>query len=121
MNKLNSLPELIGKAARRGTLLLLCQGPGSLITERHDRHEHKYLLILHIAGVWHLLGINAKWFALGRVHSYDAMVYHVLQVGKTSPDVEKVVVRVVTGPREPNPKEKKTYSLNKVQRTRSQF
>lgn len=53
-----------------------------------------------------MLGINAKRLALGRVHFYDAMVYHVLQVGKTSPNVVQVVVRVVTSPREPNPVEK---------------
>lgn len=54
-----------------------------------------------------MLGVNAKRLALGRVHSDDAMVYHVLEVGKTSPNVVQVVVRVVTSPREPNPEEKK--------------
>lgn len=68
-----------------------------------DRLEHSYLLILHVARVRHLLGIYTKWLALRRVHSNDAMVYHVLQVGKASPNVRQLIVRVVTGPREPNP------------------
>lgn len=53
-----------------------------------------------------MLGINTKRLALGRVHFNNAMVYHVLKVGKTSPNVGQVVVRVVTGPREPNPEVK---------------
>lgn len=56
-----------------------------------------------------MLGINTKRLTLGRVHSYDAMVYHVLQVGKPPPNVGQVVVRVVTSPREPNPDEKKAH------------
>lgn len=60
-----------------------------------------------------MLGINTKRLALGRVHLDDAMVYHVLQVSKTSPNVVQVVVRVVTSPREPNTREKKKHSLKK--------
>lgn len=73
-----------------------------------DRHENSYLLVFHVARVRHLLGINTKQLALGRVHSYDAVVHHVLQVGEAAPYVVQLVVRVVTGPREPNPWGKQT-------------
>lgn len=60
-----------------------------------------YSLIIHIAGVRHLLGVNTEGLCLSRVQPYNGVVHHVLQVSEATPYIAQVVKAVVPGPRSP--------------------
>lgn len=71
--------------------------------------------VIHVAWIRHLLDVDPERPVVACVKLDDAMFNHVLQVGKTSPDVPLVLHRVCSGAGVPVP-ESSCYWLKRGQR-----
>lgn len=62
-----------------------------------------YIHVIHVTRIGHLLHINSCLLLRACLHPDDCLFYHILQVGKASPNVAHVLKGVSTGTRIPVP------------------